>query len=130
MSYRSTTANLKLHMTRRHPTINLSASVTMNSSQSTSSETDQATAPASNSGEDKLNVQPCIDITNNSTRSTHDRDIPSVTSCSSNVSTTKTSSNSGKQAQQSNMGSFVTKKIGFGQKRKLDKLLLKLFAKD
>lgn len=102
----------------------------MNSSQSTSSETDLATAPASKSGEDNLNVQPCIDITNNSTISTHDRDTTSVTSCSSNVSTTKTSSNSGKQAQQSNMVSFVTKKIGFGQKRKLDKLLLKLFTND
>lgn len=32
--------------------------------------------------------------------------------------------------RQSSMGSFVTKKLGFGQKRKLDKLLLKLFTKD
>lgn len=116
MSYRSKTANLKLHMNRRHTTINLS--VTMNSSQSTSSETDN------------LNVQLCIDITNNSTKSTHDREIPLVTSCSSNVSTTKTSSSLEKTAQNSNMGSFVTKKIGFGQKIKLDKPLLKLFTKD
>lgn len=130
MSFRGTISNLKAHLERKHPTLNLkldsqhqqvsgkqnSCSAVENQN-STESECNKGPGPGRASWFGPNAVEVILDNVNNE---------PALSKPSTSTQLTQVQ----KPTLQSSLTSFLPKKFNFKHKKKLDKLLLKLITED
>ncbi|KAJ3662475.1 hypothetical protein Zmor_006823 [Zophobas morio] len=124
LTYKSTTNNLKKHMMRRYPTINLEEERvdTVKSGNSL----DQPSTSATTSKEDLVTI---ATLTSSTTTSKED-EITNPTL--SPISSTRAPENkkTTPRAKQATMGSFLRKKMGSAACKKINDSLMLLFTKD